>query len=113
MSVQSPALVTHSCNPSYSGTRDQVRGQRAQIPFGTVSQNYSTQKGLVSGSSGRVPAYKCEALSSNHSTTKNKKRKKYLFRSFGHFKIGFVVFLLFICKSFFYSILNASLLSDV
>jgi hypothetical protein len=44
---------------------------------------------------------------------KTKKRKKYLFRSFGHFKIGFVVFLLFICKSFFYSILNASLLSDV
>jgi hypothetical protein len=43
--------VAHTCNPSYSGGRDQdcgsVPSQQAQIVHKMLSQKYLTQKGLV------------------------------------------------------------------
>jgi hypothetical protein len=63
------APVAHTYNSSYSGGRD----------LETLSQNYLTYKqGWQSGTSDRVPTYKCKALSSNPSTTTKKKLRKNL-----------------------------------
>jgi hypothetical protein len=65
-------LVSHACNSSYSGGTDQIafQGQPRQIVLKTLSKKQPTQKkDWYSGSRGRVPAFKYEALSSNSSTT--------------------------------------------
>jgi hypothetical protein len=66
--------VVHTCNPSYSGGRDQEdHGLKPASPWQIVLKilfwkKLNTKKVWWSGSSGRAPA---EALSSNSSTTKN------------------------------------------
>jgi hypothetical protein len=56
----SEVLVAHTCNPRYSGIRDQenrIRSQPKQIVCETLSQKNPAQKqGWKSGSSSRVPA---------------------------------------------------------
>jgi hypothetical protein len=65
-----PVLVAHTCNPSYSGGRDQedrVRRQPGQIVLETLSQKkLFTKKSWCHGS-------RCGTLSSSPTTTKKKK----------------------------------------
>jgi hypothetical protein len=72
--------VVHACNPSYSGGRNQK--DHSSKPAGkinceTLSQKYSTQNraGGVTQVIQCLPN-KCEALSSNPSTAKQRKKKE-------------------------------------
>jgi hypothetical protein len=67
-------MVAHACNSSYSGDRDEENYslRPARDP---ISKIPNTKKGWQSGSSSRVPASKCEALSSNPSTGKKTERE--------------------------------------
>jgi hypothetical protein len=63
--ITSWVLVTHACNPSYSGGRDQE--DRGSDPP-SISRKKKSQKVLVEW-------LKMKTLSSNPSTTKTKKSK--------------------------------------
>jgi hypothetical protein len=72
--------LAHACNPSYSGGRDQedncsklARANSLQDPISKVL-NTKRAEGVAQGVE-RLPT-KCEAVSSNPSTTK--KKKKYI-----------------------------------
>jgi hypothetical protein len=68
----------HTCNPSYSGGRDQeiLVGRQPGKIVETLSQKYNIKKVWWSDSSGKVPTSKCEALSLNTSTAKRKRKKE-------------------------------------
>jgi hypothetical protein len=65
-------LVAHTCNPSYSGGRDQEdRGWKpAQIVLETLTRKYPSQKELVEW-------LKVKALNSSPSTEKEKENVLY------------------------------------
>jgi hypothetical protein len=68
--------MAHTCNPSYSGGRDQeIHGlsQPGQIVLKTLSRKILSQKraGAVAQVVEHLPS-KCEALSSKHQRYKNK-----------------------------------------
>jgi hypothetical protein len=73
--ITGQVLVAHTCNSSYSRGKDEVQSQPGQIVGETLSQKYLTQK--RAGGVAQVVEYppsKCEALSSNSSTAKKKKK---------------------------------------
>jgi hypothetical protein len=49
------ALVAHTCNPGYSGGRDQEDRSSNPVPGNTILKKTQHKKGWQSGSSGRVP----------------------------------------------------------
>jgi hypothetical protein len=64
------ALVAHTCNPSYSGGREQENhGSQANSSQDPIYKIPITKKGLVE-------CFKVQALSSSPSTAKKKKKKK-------------------------------------
>jgi hypothetical protein len=66
-------LVAHSCNPSYSGGRDQEdRGSRRPYLKNTIHK-----KGWWSGSSVKHLPSKCEVLCSNPSTEKKREKEHF------------------------------------
>jgi hypothetical protein len=81
---RSQALLTHACNPSYSGARDQ-EGHSSKPAWTNSFQDpilkKPSQKKKGGGVDGVVQVIKClpskpEALSSNYSATKKKKKEK-------------------------------------
>jgi hypothetical protein len=70
--------VAHTCNPSYSGGRDQIGSQfeasRANSSARPYLEKTLHKKGLVEW-------LKVHALSSSLSTTKKKERKKIILRA--------------------------------
>jgi hypothetical protein len=60
--------VAHTCNPNYSGGRDQEDRSSKPAQANPILQNPITKKGLAEW-------LKVKALSSNPTTTKKKKRK--------------------------------------
>jgi hypothetical protein len=74
------ALVAHVYNPCYSGGRDQedlgLKPALANSSQDPILKKPNTKKGWWSGSSGKYLSRKCEVLSLNLSTTKNKQINK-------------------------------------
>jgi hypothetical protein len=80
LSTHPLVLVTHTCNSSYSGDRDRrisVQGQPREIVQETYLENTQHKKGA--GGVAQVVEHlpcKCEALSLNCSTTKERKTSR-------------------------------------
>jgi hypothetical protein len=70
-------LVAHACNPSYSGGRDhEDQGSKPALANSSrdlILKVPNTKKGLVAQAVDCLPS-KCEALSTNSSTAKKKKK---------------------------------------
>jgi hypothetical protein len=69
-------LVAHTCNPSYSGGRDQ-EDQGSKPALANSSQDLSSKKKPIT-KIGLVEWHKVKVLCSNPRLQKRKKKKKYL-----------------------------------